>query len=86
MGALILMRKRIKYTEESEISNKLLQCVYPTTFGDFKILASDSSKFKLITKESLLIVCNKLVLNRMKKSFLLDLFAEIFTMLNDPVS
>ena len=85
MGALILIAKRIKNTKESAISDELLQCHYPITFDDFEILASDSSKFKLIRKESLLIECNKPVLNRIKKSFQSDLFAQIFTMLNDPV-
>ena len=45
-----------------------------TGLDDFDILASDSNKFKLLVKESLLIKRDKLVLNRTTTSFLVDLF------------
>ena len=66
--------KRIKNAKESAISDHLLQCDSPITFDDFDILASNSNKFKLLIKESLLIKRDKPVLNRTTKSFPLDLF------------
>ena len=74
MGTSNLTRKRIKNAKESAISDHLLQCDSPITFDDFDILASDSNKFKLLIKESLLIKRDELVLNRTTKSFPLDLF------------
>ena len=66
--------KRIKNAKESAICDHLLQCDSPITFADFDILASDSNKFKLLIKESLLIKRDKPALNRTTKSLLLDLF------------
>ena len=60
--------------KEPTISDHLLQCDSPITFDDFDISASESNKFKLLIKESLLIKRDKPVLNRTTKSFLLDLF------------
>ena len=80
MGTSNLMGQRIKNVKEWAISdqwaisNHLLQCDYSLTFDDFDILASDSNKFKLLIKESVLIKRDKPVLNRTIKSFLLDLF------------
>ena len=56
------------------ISDYLLQYDCPIGLDDFDILASDSNKFKLLVKESLLIKRDKLVLNRTATSFLVDLF------------
>ena len=55
MGTSNLTGKSVKNAKESAISDHLLQCDSPITFDDFDILASDSNKFKLHTKESLLI-------------------------------
>ena len=74
MGISNLTGKRIKNAKELAISDHLLQCDSAITFDDFDILASDSNKFKLLIKESLLIKRDKPVLNRTTKSFLLDLF------------
>ena len=75
MGTSSLTGKHIKNAEESAISHHMLQCDYPITFDDFDILAaSDSNKFKLLIKESLLTKPDKPVFNRTKKSFPLDLF------------
>ena len=69
-----LTGKRIKNAKESAISDHLLRCDSPITFDNFDILVSDSNKFKLLIKESLLIKLDKPVLNRTTKSFPLDLF------------
>ena len=69
-----LTGKRTKNAKESAISDQMLQCDSPIFFDDFDLLASDSNKFKLLTKESLLIKCDKPVLNRTTNAFPLDLF------------
>ena len=74
MGTSNLTGKHITNAKESAISEHLLQCESPIIFDDFDILASDSNKFKLPIKESLLIKRDKPVLNRTTKSFPLDLF------------
>ena len=74
MGTLNLTGKRLKNAKESAISDRLLQCDSSITFDDFDILASDSNKFKLLIKESLLIKRDTPVLNRTTKKFPPDLF------------
>ena len=69
MGTSNLTEKRIKNAKESVISDLMLQCDSPISFDDFDILASDSNKFKLLIRESLLIKRDKLVLNRTTKLF-----------------
>ena len=63
MGTSILTGKRIKNAKESAVSNHLLQCDFPKTFDDFDILTSDSNKFNLLLKESLLTKRDMPVLN-----------------------
>ena len=74
IGTSNLTRKCIKNAKELAISNQLLQCDSAITFDDLDILGSDSNKFLLLTKESLLIKRGEPVLNRTTKSFLLDHF------------
>ena len=74
MGISTLTEKRIKTAKESAISDHLLQCDSPLSFDNFDILASNSDKFRLLIKESLLIKRDKPVLNRTIKLFQLDLF------------
>ena len=50
------------------------QCNCTINFDDFSILATDSNKFKLLLRESLLIKRDKPILNRTIKSFPLELF------------
>ena len=44
----------------------MLICNQPVSFGDFKVLASSNSEFRLKVKESLLMLCDQPVLNKMK--------------------
>ena len=68
MGTLHLAGKYVKNAKELAIyDHLLLQCKSPITFDDFDILASDSNRFKLLIKESLLIKRHKQVLNRTTK-------------------
>ena len=55
MGISNLAGNCIKNTKESAISDHRLQRDSPLTFNDFDVLAYNSSKFKLLIKESVLI-------------------------------
>ena len=74
MGTSNLTEKCIKNTKESAIADHLLQCDSPTNFDEFDTSGSDSNKFKVLVKESLLIKRDNPVLNRATISFALDLF------------
>ena len=67
-------QKCLKNLNQSAISDHLLECNCAINFDDFSILATDCNKFKLILRESLLIKLDKTILNRMAKSFSLELF------------
>ena len=74
MGISNLTGKRLKTVMQSAISDHLLQCNCTINFDDFDILATESNKFKLLLRESLLIKHDKPILNRTIKSFPLELF------------
>ena len=58
----------------SAVSDYLLECNCSTDFDHFDILASDTNKFRLLIKESLLIKRDQPQLNKTIKSFPLKLF------------
>ena len=64
MGISNLTGKHLKNVKQSAISDHLLQCNCTINFDDFSILATDSNKFKLLLRESLLIKRDKPILNR----------------------
>ena len=74
MGTSKLTEKRVKNVKQSAVSDHLLQCDCSINFDDFDILASESNNFRLLLKESLLIMRDKPVLNRTTKPFPLKLF------------
>ena len=74
MGISNLTSKRVKNVKESAVSDHLLQCNSTIDFDHFDVLVSDTNSFRLFLKESLLITCDKPVLNRTVKSFPLKLF------------
>ena len=55
MGISNLTQKHLKNVKQSVISDHLLQCNCAVDFYDFSMLATDSSKLKLLARESLLI-------------------------------
>ena len=63
-GISNLTGKHLKIVKQSAISDHLLQCNCAINFDDFSILATDCNKFKLLLRESLLIKCEKTILNR----------------------
>ena len=75
MGISNLTEKRVKNVKQSAVSDHLLQCDCSINFDDFDILASETNNFRLLIKESLLIMREKPVLNRTTiTSFPLKLF------------
>ena len=74
MGISHLTNKRLKNVKQSAISDHLLTCDCNINFDDFTILSKDSNNINLLIKESLLISCDKPILNKTVKSFPLELF------------
>ena len=74
MGISNLTEKRVKNVKQLAVSDHLLQCDCSINFDDFDILASETNNFRLLIKESLLIMRDKPVLNRTTTSFPLKLF------------
>ena len=71
MGISHLTNKRLKNVKQSD---HLLTCDCNINFDDFTILSKDSNNINLLIKESLLISCDKPILNKTVKSFPLELF------------
>ena len=55
MGISHLTGKCLKSVKQSVVSDHLLECNCLTDFDHFDILTSDTNKFRLLIKESLLI-------------------------------
>ena len=73
MGISNLTGKRLKSVKKSAVFDDLLERNYSIGFNHFDILASDSTKFILFFKESLLIKRDQPQLNKTIKSFPLKL-------------
>ena len=74
LGISNLTEKLLKNVKKSVISDHSLQCNWAINFDNFDILAAESNKFKLLLGEILLRKRDKSILNRMIKSFPLELF------------
>ena len=74
MSVSNLTGKRLKNIKDSAVLNNLLQCSCTINFDNFDILATDVSKFDILVKGSLLSQRDNPVLNRITKSFPLELF------------
>ena len=72
MGISNLTGKRVKHVKESAVFDHLLQCDCTIDFDHFDKFASDTSNFRLLIKESLLIKRDKPVLYRPVQSFSLE--------------
>ena len=59
MGISNLTGKHTKNIKQTAISDPLLQCNYMINFDNFDSSAAESSKFKLLLRESLLIKTDK---------------------------
>ena len=65
---------RVNSVKQSAVSDHLLECRCSINFDDFDNLTSDTSKFRFLIKESLLIKRDRPQLNKTIKSFPLKLF------------
>ena len=75
MGISNLTGRFLKSVKQSLISDHLLECNCSIDFDYFDILASDTNKFKLLIKESLLIKHDHPQLHKTIKSFPLKLLS-----------
>ena len=74
MGISNLTGKRLKCVKQSAVSDHLLECNCSIDFDHLDILASDTSKFRLLIKKSLLIKHDQPQSNKTITSFLLKNF------------
>ena len=76
LGISHLTEKKVKIDNNklTAIQEHLLCCNYSSSFEDFSILTMESNDFKLKIMESLLIACNKPILNKADSSLPLELF------------
>ena len=76
-GISPLTFKKVKPSVESSIRGHLLFCNHDPSFDDLTILAQGTNKFLLEIKESLLIKCDKAILNKNISSGPLFLFDKV---------
>ena len=69
-----LKKVKIENNKLTAIEEHLLCCNCFPSFEDFSILTRDSTDFKLKIRKSLLMTCDKLVLNKVDCSLPLELF------------
>ena len=69
MGMYNLIGKHLENVKEFATSDLPLGCNCTIHFDDVNIIATDSKKFKLLLRESLLLKRDKTILNRIVKSF-----------------
>ena len=69
-----LTRKHLKCAKQSAAPDHLLECNCLIDFDHFDILGSDAKRFRLLTKESLLIKRDQPQLSKTIKSFPLKRF------------
>ena len=74
MGISNWTGKRLECVKQLAVSDHLFECNYSIDFDHFDILASDTNRFRLLIKESLLIKRDQPQLNKTIKSFPLKTF------------
>ena len=72
-----LTGKKVKSSNNSAICDYLLHCNFLPSFDNFSVLAHENKKYLLEIKESLLIMRDKLLLNRNINSTPLRLFDKV---------
>ena len=74
LGVTPLTGKFVKTPKKSAIFDHMLVDCHKACFDNFSTLLKESNAFKLQLKESLLISCNNLILNKSIYSFPSELF------------
>ena len=77
IGVSPLIGKKVKPSNNSAVCDHLLDCNFLPSFDNFSILAHENKKYLLEIKESLLIMRDKLSLNRNINSAPLYLFDKV---------
>ena len=72
-----LTGKNVKPSNNSAICDHILHCKFLPSFDKFSVLAHENKKYLLEIKESLLIMRDKLLLNRNINSTPLRLFDKV---------
>ena len=74
LGISALTGKRVKGDDDSATEEHLLFCNHTPDFGDFSILTTNNSDFKVTFMENILINRDHPLLNKKKQSLTLELF------------
>ena len=74
-----LTGKKVKSRKEVAVFDQIIHTVHNASFDGFETLARECDEFRLLLRESLLILCDDPFLNRYVKSILLELFSWLST-------
>ena len=75
LGITPLTEKQVKSPKESAIFGHIFHTGHNASFDDFETLVKESDEYRLLLRESLLILRDDLPLNRYVKSIPLELFS-----------
>ena len=74
-GIMLLTRKKGKSPKESAVFDPIVHTGDNASFDDFETLVKECDEFKLLLRESFLILCDDPPLNNHVKSMPLELFS-----------
>ena len=75
LGIMLLTEKKVKSPKESVVFDHIVHTSHNASFDDFETLAKECDKFRLLLRESLLILRDDPSLNRYVKLIPLELFS-----------
>ena len=75
LGITLLTGKKVKSPKEGAVFYHISHAGHNASFDDFETLVKGSDEFRLLLRESLLILLDDPPLNRYVKSILLELFS-----------
>ena len=75
LGITPLTGKKVKISKESAVFDHIVHTGHNASFDDFETLAKERDEFRLLLRESLLILRDDPPLNRYVKSIPLELFS-----------
>ena len=75
LGIMPLTKKKVKIPKESAVFNNIVHTGHNASIHDFETLVKECDKFRLLLRESFLILHDDLPLNRFVKSIPLEVFS-----------
>ena len=75
LGITPLTGKQVKRPKESAVFGQIFRTGHNASFDDFETLVKESDEYRLLLRESLLILRDELPLNKYIKYILLELFS-----------